>query len=382
MMIITDFTSSRAPSSINELALKLAFMLILWACLLALVKKTCEVVAHIFLSNPVPIKSASIPSTLPHPNPPGSAVPFDIPLLKASDEQIEAFMKFRGHDTWSKNNNAKNQSSREVAFQQVANAAAEYKGYLYQERTMKWIDDHFRLRISKPYPYVDRHWNGWSSFWIETGPHIRNMFLSSVAIIVEHCINGFLLPVCYLVTHEDIYLNLNLYSEVGYMIYATTLIILSYVYNKDTVWPMLLLHHVSSMVLCIGCIYFIEAIPKELVCWVLLALLGLTSSLHYVGQILDFTPLSQANMPRTRIFAHVITLVAQLWFRGLYWLKIVYMIVMHCIDAHSLQIAMIVLTILLLFTAFNVDFVNFHYKATMGCWLKLQQGKLSKLKNM
>lgn len=178
-IIVVDFTSSRVPS-IDELALKLVSLLILWACLLVFIK---------FL--------ASIPSKSPHPNPPGSAVPFDIQLSQASEEQLKAFLKFRGYDT-GKAHSRENATLHQLA----ANAAAEYKGYLYEERAMKWIDDHFRLGIKTPYPYVGSHWNGWSSFWIETGPHIRNMFLSSVVVIVEHCINGLILPVCYLLTHE------------------------------------------------------------------------------------------------------------------------------------------------------------------------------------
>lgn len=373
-----DFTSSRAPS-IDEFALKVVFMLIVWACLLAFVNKLCQAVARKFWSYPVPITSASIPSKLPHPNPQGSAVSFDIPLMQATDEQIGAFMKFRGCETWPDE-----KQSRDIALRQVAHAAAEYKGFLYEERTMKWIDDHFRLRLPKlKYPYVDSHWNGWSSFWIETGEHIRNMFLSSVAVLFEHCINGLMLPVCYLITHNDAYLNVCLYSEVGYMVYATMWIIISYVYNKDvtveqmhrSVWPLLLVHHISSLILCIGCIYCIESAPKELICWVLLALLGLTSSLHYVGQILDFSPFAQANKPWLRMSAHIVCLCSQIVFRMIYWLHIVYMTVTHTLEAHGTQLATLVLIILVLFTVFNADFVKFHYKATKGCWLKIQQGK-------
>ena len=225
--------------------------------------------------------------------------------------------------------------------------------------------------------------NGWSSFWIETGDHISSMFLSSVVVLFEHCINGFVLPVCYLVTQNDRYLNICLYSEVGYMVYATTWIILSYAYNKDVtveqmhraVWSLLLLHHISSLILCVGCIYYVESAPKELICWVLLALLGLTSSLHYVGQILDFSPLAQANTPWVRMCAHILCLGSQIVFRILYWCKIAYMAIIYCLHVHSLQIATIVLIIFLLFTVFNVDFVRFHYKATMGCWRIIQQGK-------
>jgi hypothetical protein len=43
--------------------------------------------------------------------------------------------------------------------QDVANGAAEYKGLLYQERLMMWINDHFPLRKTNlKYPYVGAHW--------------------------------------------------------------------------------------------------------------------------------------------------------------------------------------------------------------------------------
>jgi hypothetical protein len=42
-----------------------------------------------------------------------------------------------------------------------------------------------------------------------------------------------------------------------------------------------------------------------------------------------------------------------------------------------MHIGLTTLIIFLLFTAFNIDFIKFHYKACMGCWLK---GKSSKLK--
>ena len=59
----------------------------------------------------------------------------------------------------------------------------------------------------------------------------------------------------------------------------------------------------------------------------------------------------------------------------IFWLHIVYMTVTHTLEAHGTQLAALVLIILVLFTVFNADFVKFHYKATKGCWLKIQQGK-------
>ena len=119
--------------------------------------------------------------------------------------------------------------------------------------------------------------NGWSSFYIETAPHIRKMFLASIVVLFEHFINGFILPGMFLLTHNDVYYNLALYGEVAYMIYATTLIGASYALKRDVtieqmheaVWPMLLMHHIASMILCIGCILVGgENIPQELVCGV------------------------------------------------------------------------------------------------------------------
>jgi len=72
--------------------------------------------------------------------------------LQATDAQVQAFMEFRGIS-------GRNQRSDKSTLQQVASSSAEYKGWLYQVRTMNWIDDHFRLRKPKlNYPYVGAHW--------------------------------------------------------------------------------------------------------------------------------------------------------------------------------------------------------------------------------
>lgn len=146
-----DFSTSRSPTP-GEFLAKVAFMLVLWACTLAIVKGLCRAIAVTFWSRPIPINLASIPSKLPHPNPPGSAVPFDVPLTDATDAQIQAFMHFRGVV-------GRYRREDREALQRVSNCAAAYKGQLYQQRTMRWIDDHFRLQLKNlKYPYVDRHW--------------------------------------------------------------------------------------------------------------------------------------------------------------------------------------------------------------------------------
>lgn len=211
------------------------------------------------------------------------------------------------------------------------------------------------------------------------------MFLSSITVTVEHIINGLILPMGYLYTQNLLYYNLALYSEVAYMIYASVLIGLSYHLKRDVtieqmhpaVWPLLLLHHVSTLVLCIGCLLLGDSVPRHLVCYALLCLLGFTSSLHYIGQILDFSPWAQANRPLTRFTHHIFCLVSQVMFRAVYWIKICYLSVEHCIEVHGLGLASVLVLILTLFTAFNFDFVRFHLKATKGCWLRIQQTKVS-----
>ncbi|KAL9180664.1 hypothetical protein ACHAXT_011117 [Thalassiosira profunda] len=377
IMVHLDFSSTHSPSP-GEFLAKIALMSAVWICALFIVKSTGRTIAGIFWSHDVPVDAASIPSKLPHPNQAGSAVPFDIPLLKATDDQIHHFMAFRG---------LRYQKGEEGALQHVANSAAQYKGQLYEERTLKWIDDHFRLKLKGlQYPYVDKHWNGWPSMWIETADHIREMFLSSIVVIVEHCTNGLLLPGLYLLTHDVRYYNLALYGEIAFMVYASALIAMSYMLEKDvtieqmhrSVWPMLLVHHISSMALCVGCIVIEENIPKDLVCTVLLALVGLTSSLHYVGQILDFSPLAQSNRPLTRLCNHLFCLASQILFRCIYWMKILYDSISIALENHGAGIAAIVGLVLFLFTLFNVDFIKFHLKATKGCWMKMQEGKMGK----
>ena len=167
------------------------------------------------------------------------------------------------------------------------------------------------------------------------------------------------------------------------MIYASFLIALSYPIALDrdvtieqmhrSVWSLLLVHHIASMALCIGCIVIGESVPKDLVCSVLLAMLGFTSSLHYVGQILDFSPWAQSNAPYTRLCNHIFCLASQVFFRGIYWIKLFYMSIIHCLEAHGAGTASTVAFILLLFTIFNADFVKFHIKATKGCWMRIKQ---------
>lgn len=209
------------------------------------------------------------------------------------------------------------------------------------------------------------------------------MFLSSATVIVEHVINGLIFPILYLMTKDLLYYNIALYSEVAYMIWASFLIGLSYYYREDmtieqmhpAVWSLLLLHHISSLILCIGCLLVGDNVPRNLVCYALLCLLGFTSSLHYVSQILDFSPVAHANAPYTRLLNHILCFLSQLVFRVIYWAKICYLSILHCFEVHGMGLASALIIILALFTTFNFDFLRFHFKATKGCWSKIREMK-------
>ncbi|KAL3816650.1 hypothetical protein ACHAXA_000828 [Cyclostephanos tholiformis] len=392
-----DSSPTTSADNAKYYVIKFASMLIAWIFLVRLVNIIVECVARTFWSHPVPIDRARLPSKLPHPNPPGSAVPFDVPLFARSSNSDAA-----GTTTTTTTTIARDAGGGvTMTPQRVANLAAEYKGALYEERTMTWIDEHFRLKKTNlKYPYVDVHWNGWSSFYLETAPHIRNMLLSSMTVIFEHTINGLVLPLLYLHTRDEMYYLIALYGEVAYMTYASTLIVASYALGRDVsieqmhvaVWPLLLAHHVATILLVSGCIYVEETavvedgrggedigMPlRDLVCAVLLSMLGFTSTLHYLGQILDFSPLSQANAPRARLCNHVFCLLSQVVFRGIFWPVICYLSIVHCLGLLGVGAAAIVASMLLLFTLFNIDFVMFHVKATRACWMKIRRDEVGK----
>lgn len=150
---ISSWRRHQTPTNIEFIS-KVIAMMVMWMCLVRLVHVVVRNIASSFWSEPIPPSNASIPSSLPHPNPPGSALPFDVPLCTATDEQIIAFMIFRG-ESFSYAGGL----GGETLLRRVADSAAKYKGLLYQERTMRWIDDHFRLRRPNlKYPYVGAHW--------------------------------------------------------------------------------------------------------------------------------------------------------------------------------------------------------------------------------
>lgn len=129
MEAMLDFTSNE--TDITNLLIHSTILLLIWISLLSLTKQTFKHLASIFWSHPIPISTAFIPSKLPHPNPPGGAIPFDISLLKATKDDVEKFMKFMQRDKllsvghWNIL-----QQDEKWTTQDVADCAAVYKGRL------------------------------------------------------------------------------------------------------------------------------------------------------------------------------------------------------------------------------------------------------------
>ena len=129
MTSFPDYSSSEAD--LISFLVRTAVALVIWVTLLSLVRRTCTLMASVFWSHPIPLQCTFIPSKLPYPNPPGSAVPFDIPLLEASEEDIDKFMTFVQNEK-QLCNSAKhlNRENKKWLLHDVAKCSAAYKGQL------------------------------------------------------------------------------------------------------------------------------------------------------------------------------------------------------------------------------------------------------------
>lgn len=349
----------------QKIVLLVVTFTLVWHFLFHLLSRACTAFAERYFSRPIPPEKTWIPSVLPHPNPPGAAVRFDVRLADASEDQVARFLRFVGRER-----------AATVDPRDVARSSARYKGQLYESKVLEWIDRHFRLRQPRLcYPYVAPHFNGFASFWLETGPHIRKMFVASMVLSLEHAVNGAALPLLYLSTREVAWFNLTLVSECGVQVVLIYHIALSYWRGIDitveqmhrAVWPALLVHHVCTLAFCILCLHLGDACPREDVARLFLALLGFTSTLHYVSQMLDFSPLSQANTPWIRMANHAFCLGTQLYYRGWSFAITAHAIMGKLSEVGGAPLQLGCGVIALLFGAFNIDFIKFHYKATVGC---------------
>jgi hypothetical protein len=85
-------------------------------------------------------------------------------------------------------------------------------------------------------------------------------------------------------------------------------------------------------------------------------------------------------MRHTRLCNHVFCLASQIAFRVIYigYEYVIFCPCFFCLETLGVGAAVIVASILILLTLFNVDFVKLHEKATKACWMKIQQDKVGK----
>ena len=348
-----------------ELDLAVQSML-MWAVAFVMIVLSVRKTSEAFF-NKMPAAKAYIPSTLPHPNPDGDAVPFPLKLTDAPPEKVLAFMKFREISDWKTGD----------SLDAVAVEAAKYKGEQFDEKVLKWEHEHFQLRKKGlSFPFPAKHWNGWAGFWSETGSYKRGVYEGNLALGLEHVLCGLVLPMLYLRTSDPWYFAWSMYGDIGANVVSNCLILASYATGKNyllekysrAVWHLLATHHCCAICLCwLGLLYG-EATPRDLSCLLIVSLLGTTGAMHLFGTALDLTPWGIEDAPWLRCTYQMLTLSTMLWFRVVYWVVLLYQLTVVAYAKGGLLVGAFTLVVLLLFTAFNADFVGFHYKAAIAMY--------------
>jgi hypothetical protein len=345
---------------------------VFWAVAFPLLVKFFGLLANIFCSY-MPPSCAFIPKSLPHANPPGSAIPFEIPLETAKDKQLLEFMQYRKKLDWKPAD----------GLHLVAIEAAKYKAELFDEKSLKWEDEHFRLRLpGLKFPFPDKHWNGWSGFWLEVGPYNRGKMLGNIVLGIEHFVVGLILPMNYLYG-DGLPRNFAwaMYADIGANVVESLLVFMSYATKENytvtkysrAIWPLILMHHISAIGMCSLGLYLGDTCPRALACELIIALLGTTGAGHLMMIVIDFTPFAFPDSPVTRLLFGAVLTGAMIWFRAIYWINLAYKTIVISSEVSDSWIVLILTTVsLLLFTAFNLDFIKYHVKSVMASWKKFQ----------
>ena len=371
----TTITTKAAQFTTFEPELALFVCLIAaisFVLLVALIRKTAET-----LCTTMPANKAFLPSTLPHPNPPGAAIPFEVKLTEATPEQVAAFMAFRRDEEWHPAD----------GLGPVALEAARYKGELYDAKSLQWEHEHFTLKKKGLlFPFPAPHWNGWAGFWAEVGPYRQRFFLGNCALGLEHVLCGLVMPLLYLWTGDDWYFAMMQYGDLGANVYSNYLIVTSYLTGKNylleqyskSIWHLVATHHVCAIVLCFIGLYYGEQTPHDLGCLLIISLLGTTGALHLFAVAIDQTPWSIEDAPGVRVAYQLATFLSMLFFRALYWVVLAAQITQHTYAMGGLPVCGLTVLALLLFTGFNVEFLSFHWKALKASWKRMKTKKEAK----
>lgn len=321
----------------------------------------------------MPAEQAYIPKSLPHPNPDGTTMPFEVRLTEASVEHVAAFMTFRGV-AWTPTD----------GLGIVAIQAAKYKGEQFDTKVLKWEHDHFQLqKKGLCFPIPAKHWYGWTGFWAEVGPYRRGCVLGNLAVGFEHVLCGLILPLAFLWTNNVWYFAWSMYGDIGANIVSNALIAISFLTGKNylleqyskAVWHLVAIHHCCAILLCSLGLLYGDATPRDLSCLLIISLLGTTGALHLFGIALDMTPWGIEDAPWARVLYQLVTFLSMVFFRVAYWIVLVYQVIQHAHRMGGWLISMLTFVVLLLFTAINADLVRYHYKALTGGWKRLQSKK-------
>jgi len=342
------------------------FFVMLWATVFFVIVQSVYFIFSRLFST-VPLASVCIPAELPHPDPAGESPPFQIPLLEATQEQLEKYISFRGLKV------------QVTDFKAIAADATVYKAILFDAKTNNWEYDHFYLKkkgLSFPAPAP--HWAGWTGWWAENGPYKQAQMPGSLAFAFEHFVCGFLFPMNYLYGKElglplggdELNFAFALYGDIGANIVTTTLCVASYVTNTNltlekysrAIWPLIILHHVAATGMSCIALTVGPACPKDLACLLIISLLGTTGMGHLLIVPFDMTPWNDNKV--IKLFFQGILTSSMIWFRVLYWTVLVYRILIQTYVTNQGVLVWVFITVsLLLFTVFNLEFVGYHYKA-------------------
>ena len=135
---------------------------------------------------------------------------------------------------------------------------------------------------------------------------------------------------------------------------------------QKSIWPLVFLHHVGAIGMAVIALSMGDDCPRELGCRLLISLLGTTGLFHLLMLPITNTPIF--NIKPLFLVCQTITVSSMLWFRAIYWWKLVYemVVIAWAIDWVTFGICA---AALLLFTAFNFDFCTYHIKLLKAAYV-------------
>eukprot|EP00948_MAST-09A_sp_MAST-9A-sp1_P000281 g281.t1 len=118
----------------------------------------------------------------------GNTEDFEIPLLKATPDELGEFLRLRGFSA------EKLDMSLDSLTKAAAQEALKYRGELFDCKLFSYLDENFtKNNKGTPYPVPMKNWGpcfGWFGFWKQLGPSTQAFFLGNFAYSVQHFTSG------------------------------------------------------------------------------------------------------------------------------------------------------------------------------------------------